>query len=149
MRNALWVWVLALAACAPTREQQCAKVREKIGEEVRAVSTASPKDLTTAAGMEAVGKKLKGVSDELKAMEVRDPDLQAAVKGYLTALDGLAEGYARGATSNAGLNDLFAKGDTKVISQLGSSAGLLMVNAATIIPARDKVEEVCRTPAKP
>lgn len=148
MRIAPWLPVLALAACTPTKEEQCAKVREKIGEEVRAVSSATPKDLASAAGMEAVGKKLKAVSDELKAMELRDPELQGAVKGYLTALDGLAEGYARGASSNAGLNDLFAKGDTKVISQLGSSAGLLMVNGATIIPARDKVEEVCRAPAK-
>ncbi|MCY1017957.1 hypothetical protein [Pyxidicoccus sp. MSG2] len=86
-------------ACKPRRQDECATVQAHVMEEVRVVDGLHD-HFSDAESIVLHSRRLREVSAGLRALEIQDAGLRAAVQRYHLSIDRLAEAWAQAAEQN-------------------------------------------------
>ena len=144
-RPGTWGWLLWLGmalACSPRRQDECATVQARVLEEVRVVDGFHD-HVHDAESIVLHSRRLREVSAGLRALDLQDADLRAAVQRYHLSIDRLAEAWAQAAAPNAqGLPDAGADAGLPGAGVVALS-GMLSVHAAAVNGARSSITTAC------
>ena len=83
--------LLLLAACTSSRRDQCAEIQAAARQEMTATDNLTQGPANPGARKEHAAIAAQTAS-RLRAMEIRDEELKAAVQTYINALEGLSRG---------------------------------------------------------
>ncbi len=145
----LGVWGLALwlgmaSACTPRKENECAKVQSRVLEEIRVVDSFhdhfhDPEAIARHA------RRLRGITAELRALDLRDARLRVAVEGYGTSIDRLAGAWDElAASQGAGGADAGPAASFPALMPVPLQE-LLSAHAAVMNGARSAISNACGT----
>ncbi|WP_163993800.1 hypothetical protein [Pyxidicoccus caerfyrddinensis] len=129
-------------ACRPRKQDECAIVQARVLEEVRVVDGFHD-HLNDAESIVLHSRRLREVSAGLRALDIHDAGLRAAVQRYHTSIDRLAEAWAQAAEQQArGLPDAGTDAgisDFKLVTLIE----LMSVHSAAVNGARSGITNAC------
>ncbi|MBZ4421575.1 hypothetical protein [Myxococcus sp. RHSTA-1-4] len=135
------MWGLALAlglgpACTPRKDNECAEVQARVLGEIRVVDGFHD-HLHDGEAITRHARRLRAVSAELRALDIRDARLKDAVEDYCTSIDHLANAWAQ--LADAGV-DVSVPASAPV-----SLHEVLAAHTAVMNGARTAISDACGT----
>jgi hypothetical protein len=143
LRRRVWAVaaLLGLACgCRPRQVDECATVQARMLEELRLTDGAHD-GLGDAESVARHAQRLRAFSAGLRALELRDADLRAAVERYHASIDGLAEAYAGIALPQAPGDGGVDGGDGE--RGLVTLGAVLSTHGAALNGARSAISRAC------
>lgn len=133
-------WALALSAgCKPRKVEECAAVQARVLEELR-MADSMHEGLRDAEAITLHVQRLRAFCAGLRALEVQDAALRAAVERYLASLDRLAEAFAGIARPHPGDAGPDAGDLERRLITLGA---VLSTHGAAVNGARSAISHAC------
>ncbi len=88
------VLAVALISCGPRRAELCSRIHAALLAEARVIVEIRGR-LTEPGACAGQARRLRAQAAELRALDVRDHQLAAAVRRYVNGVEALADAYAR------------------------------------------------------
>lgn len=129
-------------ACAPHKDSECAKVQARVLEEIRVVDGFHD-HLHDREAITRHAHRLRAVSADLRALNIRDANLRQAVEDYRTSIEHLSSAWAQLADAGEPWLGGVAPDASVLASAPGSLHEVLAAHAAVMNGARSAISETC------
>jgi predicted RNase H-like nuclease (RuvC/YqgF family) len=126
--------------CSTLRSDMCATVHTVMLEELR-ITEETPRHVSEPVACERHGMRLRKLSADLAALEIRDKSLRKAVESYRAEMERLSEEYARLARAYRSVPEENSEDEEERVREM---LGPLVVDrAASVNGPRTRLRDVC------